>query len=192
MWQRTLRIWKLNLSGAKRQSQTPGRVLLAETKIIGMNLWKILFRFSSENLSPNPSSEAGKACKVPLLLWMSGLHRTVLHPCGCRDHTPLAAAGSCLSSSGCSEPPAQGCYLLPESLLPQGNILPPRPSTEKCSSNHRFQSSACWDPKLIHFLWGRTWQQPRQQPPGRRASGLSFGGQQLLYLWNENNHNPSL
>lgn len=89
---------------------------------------------------------------------------------------------SCLSSSGCSEPPAQGCYLLPESLLPQGNILPPRPSTEKCSSNHRFQSSACWDPKLIHFLRGRTWQQPRQQPRGRRASGLSFGGQQLLYL----------
>ena len=46
-------------------------------------------------------------------------------------------------------------YLLPESLLPQGNVLPPRPSIEKCSSNYLFQSSACWGTQTDTFPMGK-------------------------------------
>lgn len=130
----------------------------------------------------------GKACEVPLCLWKSGLHRTTLHPSGCRDHTPLAAAElspreSCLSSSSCSEPPAQGCSISSLSLCFHKVIFchqrfPQRSAAPTTS----FKVLLVGEPELIHFLWGRTWQQPRQESRGGTASGLSFGDQQLLYL----------
>lgn len=46
-------------------------------------------------------------------------------------------------------------HLLPESLLPQGNILPPTLSIEKCSSNYLFQSSACWGTRTDTFPMGK-------------------------------------
>ena len=155
MWQRTLRIWKLNLSGAKRQSQTPVRVLLAETKTIRMNLQKNLFPLSSGDLSPNQSPDS--SCEVPLCLWMSGLHRTVWmqgpQSSGCSRTLPTRVLPVFLRLLW--TPCPRMFHLLPESLLPQGNVLPPRPSIEKCSSNYLFQSSACWGTQTDTFPMGK-------------------------------------